>query len=531
MVSTPQPPSNQPPRPSMNRPMQPSVGAPSRKPRKRKRRWIVRLLWLMLILVIFVAIFPYLAAWVPGIRNFLLAKAVPNLNGSITAKSASLGWEKPIAFQGISIYSASQMPVVEIEELKGDRPLWKILLKPSVLGTYTIKKPYLTIVVYPDGTTNLSEVFTGINPMSPGLPPKKIPDVSLAVRLVDGSVKVCDHLGQNDWVAGPINFHFRIEPSSNTSDGRTWLLIPNQKVFDHVQVTPQVCHDMLQYIAPLMAQATEVKGSFSIDLKQWKLPFDTPSEGTGKGTFTVHKFSVNAGPIIEPVLRVLHIPSELISIDEAPIQFELTDGRMHHKGLQFHVGQFKFTTSGSVGIKDKSLDMTMAVEFPEDIRPLIKKLVGPSISIPIRGTLQRPEVDLQKLIQLNISVEAIPQIIRAARELLDKGRGEADEKGPEAKTGDALDKTLDTVDTVLEGIRRRRESSNQSPLFPLLRRQSEEEKTPDLLPADAQNVPETPPKTDRGIFGEGGRRLFRDRPLLKRLLAPPGQENKEPVDK
>jgi hypothetical protein len=413
---------------------------------------------LVLAILILIGLLPSIASFSAPVRNYLLSKAVPNLNGTITAKEASLGWGTPISFKGVEICSEGNIPVVEIDELQGTRPLWKMVLKPKVLGTYTVKKPHLTAMIYPNGATNLSEVFTGADPMEVDpSKPKSVPNVSVAVQLVEGSVTVCDEMGQNAWTAEPINFGFRLKPSDTTPDGRTRLEIPAEMVFDHVQVTPEVCKDMLKYITPTMANATRAEGTFSIKLDHWSLPLDAPGEGTGKGVFTVHELSVGPGPIVQRVLTTLGLSSRLIAIDEAPIQFELVDQRMHHKGLQFHVAGIKFTTSGSVGVKDETLDMTMVVQIPKEVkveRPIIKALAGQSITIPIRGTLKMPEVEVQGLAQSGM--KAVTETINR---LLDEGMKDPDEKG-ENKEDPNVSPEIDTgmlIDGAMRALKNRRE--------------------------------------------------------------------------
>ena len=485
-------------------PIQQPVGPQQPQPRKKKRRWIFRLFWLLVFCAVVVALLPYLASTFPPVRNFLLSRAMPNLNGTITADDASLGWNKPIGFEGVEIRSPIGMPVVRIDELKGDRPLWKILLKPSVLGTYQVVRPHLTMVIYPNGSSSLSEVFTGTDPMAiKQTESKEVPDLSLAVELVDGSVTVSDSLGQNSWEAGPINFGFRLRPSTATSDGLARLEIPRGKVFDHVRVTPQVCEDMLKYIAPVMAEATRAEGTFSIDLDKWSLPLKAPSEGHGKGVLTVHELSIGAGPIIQQILAAVGVGGRLVAVDEAPIKFELADGRLSHEGLAFHVDKVKFTTSGSVGVEDESLDLAINVYLPEEIqaqRPVLQAMAGQAIMIPVRGTLKEPKVDVQGLSQSGI---------KALTETIDRLITPPDTTTEGTKTDTATDDKADSeaapavdVGSILntvEELRRRRQEQRQEQL--------------------KENPDATRPLLNRPLLNPD-----RDRPLLKRILTPSDQK-------
>ena len=110
----------------------------------------------------------------------------------------------------------------------------------------------------------------------------KPPDVALRVKLIDGAVKVRGADSARPWTAEPVNFAFQLKPSRASADGQPRLEIEPGVVFSKVRLTPEVCHDLLKYIAPVLADVTEA-GGFAQDGEQLLAHSRRPSAGMARG--------------------------------------------------------------------------------------------------------------------------------------------------------------------------------------------------------------------------------------------------------
>ncbi len=367
----------------------------SRTARPRRWRWMV--LITVLGLLVLLAALPYLASIGP-IRDLLLRAVLPKINGSVHAGAARLGWFSPICFEQIEIRSTDGEPVVSIPRLQGNRELWRMVLG-SNLGEFRIQQPRLDVVLERGGT-NLSRVFAGRKPDEKTI--TKPPNVALGVRLVDGSVSVRSYDSVQPWTAEPINFAFKLKPASASTDpGAPRLEIEPGVVFSHTQVTPEVCHDLLKYIAPILADVAETSGSFSIDLDRWELPLTDLARGSGAGRLTIHELAVGPGALVRELATALRMPPRLVTVENEPITFRLSDGRIHHSELTFRLQRLVIRTSGSVGL-DGSLSMVAEVPMPAHLlgdRPIAAILAKQTLRIPIKGTLKKPRIDGQGLLK------------------------------------------------------------------------------------------------------------------------------------
>ena len=366
--------------------------------RPRRHRWLAWAVIVVVILIVFIALLPSLASIGP-IRDLLLRVALRNVDGSVHAGSAELGWFSPIHFTDIAIRSSDGQPVVTVDQLQGNRPLWQLVFG-SNLGDFRVERPQVNIVVDQKGS-NLAQVFTGAEP---GKEKKasKSPNIALGVALIDGSVSVRGRDSAKGWTADPINFAFRLRPSWETKDGQPRLEIEPGVLFDNTQITPEVCHDLLKYIAPVAADTTEASGRFSMELERWEFPMADFAAGEGAGRLTIHKLNIGPGPLVKELVGALQLPGNLVRVENEPITFKMADGRVYHSQFTFYIERIEVSTSGSVGVADGSLDMTAELKLsgsPPPDRPILAALARQTIRIPIHGTLKQPQVDGQAVVR------------------------------------------------------------------------------------------------------------------------------------
>src|SRR5690606_33963944 len=62
------------------------------------------------------------------------------------------------------------------------------------------------------------------------------------------------------------------------------LLLPAGAALRDVELTPEMCAAWIKYMAPAMANAAEIEGSFSVLLNESSLPLADPQAGNVAGT-------------------------------------------------------------------------------------------------------------------------------------------------------------------------------------------------------------------------------------------------------
>jgi hypothetical protein len=167
-----------------------------------------------------------------------------------------------------------------------------------------------------------------------------------------------------------------------------------------------VAQGVLAYIAPVLADATRTSGRFSLAIDGGTFPVGVPEKSAFSGKLTMHAVDLGPGPMVTGILAALpgriQVPTSIRVADDSQISFRMEDRRMWHEGLEFGFplprggSRLDLTSSGSVGLDDKVLDLKLALPFPADLpsdRPVLASLAGKTVSIGIGGKPGEPRID------------------------------------------------------------------------------------------------------------------------------------------
>lgn len=186
-------------------------------------------------------------------------------------------------------------------------------------------------------------------------------------------------------------------------------------VIDQVELTPEMCRGWLQYVAPLVANATAAKGKFSVTLGPTRVLLSQPQMSDISGRMQVHSAQIGPGPLTYQLLDLARqiaamargqLPQEggtnwnqWLELPPQQIVFRMARGRVYHDRLQLVAGDVVIQTRGSVGL-DQSLDLVAEVpirdEWVQQSR-FLAGLRGQVLQLPITGTLTQPRVDRRVL--------------------------------------------------------------------------------------------------------------------------------------
>jgi hypothetical protein len=388
------------------------------------RRGRVRLRWLAILFVVLaVTIFaaPYLFSFDP-FRKLVLRAALPNVNGRISAGDAHFGWLTPLSIEDLQIRATDGEPVISVAYFGTDRTLWQLLTDRQHLGNIRVETPQVHI--FSTSTTNsLAETFPQAHEQlrgKPGPPSDAWKQLSVHVAVTNASVSWRAPDNSRTWGVDHVPFSVGIEPADPAAGKKAEIVIDPVTVFDHREISPGMCNDLLKYVAPVLANVATAQGEVSLQLDGGHFPADDPKLGTLSGRLTLHAVEVGAGPLAQVVAKVLKVPQTVSLARENVVEFKLTDGRVYHEGLQFGVDQLQVRTHGSVGL-DQTLDLVAEVQLhlsdtTTGGRPILKALSNQMLRIPVKGTLNHPEVDPGALAQTSLGI-VIDALTKARREI------------------------------------------------------------------------------------------------------------------
>jgi hypothetical protein len=94
-----------------------------------------------------------------------------------------------------------------------------------------------------------------------------------------------------------------------------------------------------------------------------------------------------------------------------PTKFVLRDGFLRYDDMQMDIGDNPVNFKGVIGL-DKSLDMTITLPYTAMGRTvrLGQETSGQRIKVPLKGTIDKPELDLGKLLESQLKQQLEDQL-------------------------------------------------------------------------------------------------------------------------
>jgi hypothetical protein len=191
-----------------------------------------------------------------------------------------------------------------------------------------------------------------------------------------------------------------LAPTVRVAPGPMELTMPPGVLAQQVQITKNMCENFLKYIAPILADVTEARGAFSIELENCRLPLSNPKMGDLKGKFIVHDVEIGPGPLIRELAILMDRETPAKLRREAAVTFQMYQGRIYHDNMELLFPDFTIRTRGSVGIDDQSLVLEASMPIPPKWlanNPLAPSLRNQTLVLPIGGVLNSPQIDRGKL--------------------------------------------------------------------------------------------------------------------------------------
>jgi len=358
----------------------------------------------------------------------LVARAVPDLKGTVRFERVKLGWTGPILIEGIRLVPEDGgPPPLSIARIEGNHGLAAMLLSAGDLGRLAIDGLKVDLAFDKEHRTNLEQFFPPPQARDAETPPsRKRAAVRLRLDVEDALVRIAAPWTIEPWESDPISLRATLAPAAGGAWSE-WTVEPVQLLAD-ARMDPPVAWGVLAYIAPVLADATRTSGRFSLALDAMRLPVGDPASGTLSGVLAMHEVVVGPGPLVDNLLNSLAgglpKPPAIRIADESHVKFRLADRLVWHEGLEFGIPlpgpgrRLDVNSSGSVALDDRSLDVKLVLPIPGDLRqdrPLLAALAGKTVSLGVAGQLGEPEIVFDGSIR-----ETAGQV---AAELLDRLRG------------------------------------------------------------------------------------------------------------
>jgi hypothetical protein len=176
-------------------------------------------------------------------------------------------------------------------------------------------------------------------------------------------------------------------------------------IAEGVQLNDDVSKELLIYINPIFADAVNVSGVGNLNCQRLALPLRGASGKDAEivGAMWADNMRLSASNLLSELLSVAGLKLRDQKIRVHKTNFVLKDGFLRYDDMQVDVGDNPLNFKGVIGL-DKSLDMIVMLPYTLDGRTVRvgEEEVAERISIPLKGTIDNPELDLGKLLELQL---------------------------------------------------------------------------------------------------------------------------------
>lgn len=334
-----------------------------------------------------------------GLHSSILDRVAEGRELSVSAESATLAWFAPVTLRNTDVKRDDESWQVSAESFSTEKTLLQFLLSPAEIGTLNLDRP--TVIVKP---IKHDESDDNIE-----LPKSKTlyPELRTVVR--DGTVEVRGSVGLEPVISvDGISFVGRTDVENDTS----LLIVEPVKLLDRRELTPELCDQGLQLIAPILSDSATVTGRLSLELDEFRIPIGTVTQEERieltriSGRMSLHRVETGLkNPLLAEIASVLAAVSGgrfavVRASEETEVRFQVEGGRVHHEGLTLLIPELAsdltIRTSGWVDLEE-NIDVQILVGISglaSSRIEILSSLMQAPLEIRMTGTLKHPKISL-----------------------------------------------------------------------------------------------------------------------------------------
>ncbi len=185
------------------------------------------------------------------------------------------------------------------------------------------------------------------------------------------------------------------------------------QIIEKVQINDELTHALLENVNPFFAGAAKVSGIADFSCQELVLPLGGARQDLFqmKSTLAINQLNMQSEGFLKELLRVLGSDTSAM-MTLHPTELVAKDQTLSYQNMQLDIGKNPVNFSGQVG-PDRRLKLTMQLPWTmsgTSVRPDGRP--ADRITVPIRGTIQKPEVDWGKTLQMNLGNILLKEILK-----------------------------------------------------------------------------------------------------------------------
>ncbi|MDT8303219.1 MAG: hypothetical protein RQ760_17200 [Sedimentisphaerales bacterium] len=215
-------------------------------------------------------------------------------------------------------------------------------------------------------------------------------------------------------------FSFAGQVDFNQKPAQLKMAEPLQ-LMKNIKINDQTTKKLLMYLNPIFADAVNASGIASFNCEQLTIPLDAAAKNQVEvaGTVSMDQLRMQASGLLSTIFSAGGTSARDAVITIHPTKFVLRDGFLRYDDMQMDIGDNPVNFKGVIGL-DKSLDMTVTLPYTADGRTVRvgQATTSQRIKVPLRGTVDKPELDVGKLLEGQLLQQLEKQLPNLLEQLL-----------------------------------------------------------------------------------------------------------------
>lgn len=192
------------------------------------------------------------------------------------------------------------------------------------------------------------------------------------------------------------------------------------QIIKNVQIDDRLTGPLLKYLNPIFANSVNVNGLANLSCDKLSIPLDAKAKNSAEivGEVSVSNLRLTASDLLGQILLVVGGSAAGTVITIHPTKFILRDGFLRYDDMQMDIGNNPVNFKGVIGL-DKSLNMTVTLPYTTrgtTVR-VDRQPIAPRITLPLKGTVDKPTIDVGKLIESQAEQQLEDQLKKGLEKL------------------------------------------------------------------------------------------------------------------
>jgi len=179
---------------------------------------------------------------------------------------------------------------------------------------------------------------------------------------------------------------------------------PMQMIKD-IKINDATTRRLLKYVNPIFADAVNVSGIANFHCEQLAIPLSSEAKNKAVviGTISMNQVRLQTSDLLGQILTTAGSSARGTVLTIHPTRLVLQKGVLRYDDMQIDVGDNPINFKGAIGL-DKSLDMTVTLPYTTEGRTarVGGETHGSRIILPLKGTVDKPQLDTSKMIELQL---------------------------------------------------------------------------------------------------------------------------------